>query len=117
VAEIFPEFNPSMKKGVRQISSSDRLIRFWNSSLPADNNKQERIMTNLPNVQARYSPIPQACDILGFRRSKLYELAGAGAIRIVTVGGRSLVDMEAALAYMNTLQLASIAPNATLIAQ
>lgn len=58
----------------------------------------------------RYSPIPQACEILDFKRSKMYELAGAGAIRIIKVGGRSLVDMQAALAYMATLPLASIAP-------
>lgn len=71
----------------------------------------------VPSTVPSYAPIPKACDILGFRRSKLYELAGAGAIRIVKVGGRSLVDMEAALAYMATLPLARIAPNATLIAQ
>ena len=64
-----------------------------------------------------YCPIPQACNILGFRRSKLYELAGAGAIRIVKVGGRSLVDMEAAMAFMATLPLADIAPNARLTPQ
>ena len=70
-----------------------------------------------PTPAPRYSPIPKACDVLGFRRSKLYELAGAGAIRIVKVGGRSLVDMEAAMAYMATLPLAKIAPSSTLTNQ
>ena len=60
---------------------------------------------NLP----RYSPIPQACQILGFQRSKMYELAGLGAIRIVKVGGRSLVDIEHAIHWMATLPLANIA--------
>jgi excisionase family DNA binding protein len=58
----------------------------------------------------RYAPINKACDILGFGRSKLYELAGEGSIRIVKVGGRSLVDIEAALGWMATLPVASIAP-------
>lgn len=64
------------------------------------------IIAGLP----RYAPIPKACDLLGFRRSKLYELAAEGSIRIVKVGGRSLVDIEAALAWMATLPVASIAP-------
>jgi excisionase family DNA binding protein len=59
----------------------------------------------------RYAPIPKACEILGFRRSKLYQLAGEGSIRVVKVGGRSLVDMEAALAFMARLPNASIAPS------
>lgn len=72
-----------------------------------------------PNVVPSYAPVPQACNILGFQRSKLYELAGAGAgaIRIVKVGGRSLVDMEAAMAFMATLPLANIAPNTRLARQ
>ena len=72
---------------------------------------------SFPNVVPSYAPIPQACNILGFRRSKLYELAGTGAIRIVKVGGRSLVDMQAALAFMATLPLAKIAPSSTLTPQ
>jgi excisionase family DNA binding protein len=68
-----------------------------------------------PNVAStaplpRYAPIPKACDLLGFRRTKLYELAGAGSIRIVKVGGRALIDMEHALAWMATLPTAAIAP-------
>ena len=59
----------------------------------------------------RYAPVSQACSILGFQRTKLYELAGNGLIRIVKVGGRSLVDMEAALAWMSTLPTADIAPS------
>ena len=66
----------------------------------------------IPSVSGlpRYAPIPKACDLLGFRRSKLYELAGEGAIRVVKVGGRSQVDIDAALALMATLPTASIAP-------
>ena len=62
-------------------------------------------------VLPRYAPVSQACSILGFQRTKLYELAGDGSIRIVKVGGRSLVDMEAALVWMSTLPTADIAPS------
>jgi excisionase family DNA binding protein len=57
-----------------------------------------------------YTTISHACEILGFGRSKLYELAADGSIRIVKVGGRSLVDIEAALAWMKTLPEAKISP-------
>jgi hypothetical protein len=58
----------------------------------------------------RYAPIPRACDILGIARTKLYHYAGQGLIRIVKAGGRSLVDIEQALAWMATLPAAEIAP-------
>jgi excisionase family DNA binding protein len=66
-------------------------------------------IATLPGLP-RYASINKACDILGFGRSKLYELAGEGSIRIVKVGGRSLVDVEAALGWMAKLPAANIAP-------
>lgn len=59
----------------------------------------------------RYAPVPRACDLLGFKRSKLYLLAAEGHIRLVKVGGRSVVDMEAALTWMRSLPTAEIAPS------
>jgi len=58
----------------------------------------------------RYAPIPRACDLLGIGRTKLYDYAGKGLIRVVKAGGRSLVDIEQALAWMATLPAAEIAP-------
>ncbi len=58
----------------------------------------------------RYAPIPKACDLLGIGRTKLYDYAGQGLIRIVKAGGRSLVDIDHALGWMATLPAASIAP-------
>ena len=58
----------------------------------------------------RYAPIPKACDLLGIGRTKLYDYAGQGLIRIVKAGGRSLVDIEQALGWMATLPAAAIAP-------
>ncbi len=57
----------------------------------------------------RYATVPDACAILGFQKSKLYELAGEGQIRLVKVGARSLVDMEVALTWMENLPIAAIA--------
>jgi excisionase family DNA binding protein len=70
------------------------------------------IDTTIPSFASlpRYASVNKACDILGFGRSKLYELAGEGTLRVVKVGGRSLVDIEAALAWMAALPVASIAP-------
>lgn len=43
-------------------------------------------------------PVPEACTRLGIGRSKLYELIGAGEIRTIKIGTRTLVpvrDLEA----------------------
>jgi excisionase family DNA binding protein len=58
----------------------------------------------------RYAPIGRACDLLGIGRTKIYAYAGDGLIRIIKVGGRSLVDIDQALAWMATLPTADIAP-------
>jgi hypothetical protein len=63
-----------------------------------------------PHSLPRYVPIPKACDLLGIGRTKLYEYAGDGLIRVVKAGGRSLVDIEQALGWMATLPTAAIAP-------
>jgi excisionase family DNA binding protein len=62
------------------------------------------------NDPPKYAPIPRACYITGLGRSTIYKLAGDGTLRLVKAGGRTLVDIDAALKYMATLPLASIAP-------
>ena len=57
----------------------------------------------------KFAHIGKACELLGFSRSKLYELAGERKLRLVKVGNRSLVDMEHALNWMATLPEADIA--------
>jgi excisionase family DNA binding protein len=63
-----------------------------------------------PQQPPLYAPIPQACALLGLGRTKVYDLAGRGLIRIVKVGSRSLVDIDQALEWMATLPTAAIAP-------
>lgn len=68
-------------------------------------------MNNLAeqNDPPKYAPIPRACYITGLGRSTIYKLAGDGALRLVKAGGRTLVDIDAALKYMATLPVATIA--------
>jgi len=70
------------------------------------NNFPQSAAQDLP----RYMPIPKACTYLGLGRTKIYDLAGHGLIRIIKVGGRSLVDVDRALAWMATLPTAGISP-------
>ncbi len=56
----------------------------------------------------RYAPIPKACQITGLGRSTIYKLAGEGTLRLIKAGGRTLVDLDHALAWMETLPTAAI---------
>lgn len=62
------------------------------------------------NATPLYATVPNAVVILGIGRTKIYDYAGRGLIRIVKVGNRSLVDIDHALSWMSTLPLAEIAP-------
>ena len=55
-----------------------------------------------------YASIPKWCDLSGMGRTRTYEEAGAGNLRIIKVGGRSLVDVPHGLAWMRTLPMAQI---------
>src|SRR5215208_5967739 len=58
----------------------------------------------------QFAPIPGWCQISGLGRTKTYEEAGAGNLRIVKVGGRSLVDVAHGLAWLRSLPNAPIGP-------
>jgi hypothetical protein len=55
-----------------------------------------------------YAPIPQWCAISGMGRTRTYEEAGKGNIRIIKVGGRSLVDVPHGLAWLRSLPEAKL---------
>ncbi|GAN78024.1 MerR family transcriptional regulator [Acidisphaera rubrifaciens] len=46
----------------------------------------------------------------GISRSRTYELLAAGHLRAIKLRSRTLIDVEAALAWMRTLPAAEIAP-------
>ena len=49
-------------------------------------------------------PIPEAGEILGIGRSKLYELAAAGEIATVKIGRRTLISHDELERYVRVLQ-------------
>ena len=61
------------------------------------------------NIIPKFASIPIACSIIGLGRTSLYNEAGKGSFKVVKAGGKPLVDMESALAWMATLPLAQIA--------
>jgi hypothetical protein len=58
----------------------------------------------------RYATIPRWCELSGLGRSRTYELVGQGFLRAIKIGARTLIDVEAGLAWMNTLPAANIVP-------
>lgn len=46
------------------------------------------------SIQPRAYRIPDACRILSLSRSHLYALAAAGRVKLLKLGGRTLVSAE-----------------------
>jgi excisionase family DNA binding protein len=55
--------------------------------------------------------IPEACRVYGLSRASIYRLAGDGKIRLVKVGGRTLVWLDSLRDYLNSAPLAEIRPS------
>lgn len=45
--------------------------------------------------------VPEAARLIGLGRSKLYELVKTGDIRLVKLGGRSLISVDELRAYVD----------------
>ncbi len=56
----------------------------------------------------RYARIPIACQLYGLSRSGIYRLAADGHIRLVKLGGSTLVDCNSIRAFMAALPAASV---------
>ena len=70
-------------------------------------------MQTVPNnnrvaTQPRYAPTRKCAAIFGLSRTRQYNLAGQGKIRIVRVDGRSLVDLESVERYLASCPPANI---------
>jgi hypothetical protein len=59
-------------------------------------------------VFPRYATIPHWCELSGLGRSRTYELISQGFLRAIKVGARTLIDVEAGLAWLDTLPSANI---------
>ena len=60
------------------------------------------------SVTPRYAPIQQWCALSGMGRTRTYEEAGNGNIRIIKVGRKSLVDVPHGLAWLDMLPEAKL---------
>jgi hypothetical protein len=54
--------------------------------------------------------VPLACATFGVSRAGLYRLAGQGNVRLLKIGGRTLVDFSSVRAYLAGLPIANIRP-------
>jgi hypothetical protein len=57
----------------------------------------------------RYASVPRWCALSGVARTRTYELIGEGLLKAIKVGSRTLIDVEAGLAWMATLPTVRIA--------
>jgi hypothetical protein len=58
----------------------------------------------------QYGTLSKWGEISGMGRTRTYEEAGKGNLRLIKVGGRTLVDIPHGLAWMRTLPSAQIRP-------
>jgi hypothetical protein len=54
--------------------------------------------------------VPQGCQIIGRGTAAMYELIGAGKVKAVKSGGRTLLIYESLVAYVAGLPPAKVAP-------
>ena len=55
-----------------------------------------------------YAPIPRWCAISGMGRTRVYEELAKGNLRAVKLGSRTLIDVEAGLAWLRSLPPAPV---------
>jgi hypothetical protein len=75
-------------------------LNHLNSALPGE-------VAHLAPEMAR---IPVACGLFGVSRSWLYREAGAGRVRLLKLGTRTLVDIASLRAALASLPAAAIRP-------
>jgi hypothetical protein len=64
----------------------------------------------MSNITPRYAPILDWCTISGMGRSATYEALGRGDLRAIKLGVKTLVDVEAGLAWLGSMPAAKITP-------
>lgn len=65
------------------------------------------------NATPKFATIPDWCALSGMRRTGVYQAIADGHLRAVKLGGRTLVDVEPGLAWLNSLPPADIRMPAT----
>jgi hypothetical protein len=59
-------------------------------------------------ITPRYARITDWCILSGMSRSCAYEALGRGDLRAIKLGSRTLIDVEAGLAWLATMPAAEI---------
>jgi hypothetical protein len=59
-------------------------------------------------ITPRYAPIPDWCMVSGMRRSSVYEALGRGDLKAIKLGTRTLIDVEAGLAWLASMPAPAI---------
>jgi hypothetical protein len=54
--------------------------------------------------------VPQGCQMLGCGTQSMYDLIGAGLVKAVKRGTRTLIDVDSLRKYAKSLPLAKVAP-------
>jgi excisionase family DNA binding protein len=79
------------------------------SAMP-DLDAEVRRSSRPPAVEKLAYSVREAAQAVAISRSRLYELIGAGEIRILKDGGRTLIRKTELEAYLHRLELASQPP-------
>jgi hypothetical protein len=62
----------------------------------------------MSGVTPRFAPISDWCVISGMGRSSVYEALGRGDLKAIKLGTRTLIDVEAGLAWLASMPPAAI---------
>jgi hypothetical protein len=65
------------------------------------------------SVTPRYAPISDWCALSGMGRSSVYEALGRGDLKAIKLGVRTLIDVEAGLAWLASMPTAEITTGRT----
>ena len=64
-------------------------------------------------ITARYAPITDWCALSGMGRSSVYEALGRGDLKAIKLRARTLIDVEAGLAWLASMPAAEITTGRT----
>jgi hypothetical protein len=67
-------------------------------------------MTDVTQPTPRFTTIELWCAISGLSRRVTYDRLGTGELKAIKVGTRTLIDVEAGLAWLRALPAAKIRP-------
>jgi hypothetical protein len=65
------------------------------------------------SITPRYSPISDWCALSGMSRSCTYEALGRGDLKAIKLGVRTLIDVEAGLAWLASMPAPEITTGRT----